>query len=178
VSAIEELWRSSPKLPGIGRKTAQRLTFHLLKATARSRGAVGRRHRRGPWESHGGACVRKPSDEDPCPICRDPRRDAALLCVVEEWATSVRSSAPAATAAAIMSSAAGSRLWMALGGRAALDRVAQRDLTNGSEVREVIVATNARWKGKATATYLQQILKPSRRARHAHRAGTAGGWRP
>jgi len=84
VSAIEELVAELAKLPGIGRKTAQRLTFHLLKQPAETaeRLADAIRRVRGTVMACG-VCGNL-SDEDPCPICRDPRRDAALLCVVEE----------------------------------------------------------------------------------------------
>src|SRR5437762_1280261 len=101
------------------------------------------------------------SDEDPCPICRDPWRDAALLCVVEE----------SGDVNAIERAGRYRGRYHVLGGRISpldgvgpdelhLDRLLAR-LTTGSEVREVIVATNPSMEGEATATYLQQILKPS-----------------
>jgi recombination protein RecR len=72
------------KLPGIGRKTAQRLTFHLLKqppeVAARLAQAI---HRVRDQVTACGVCGNL-SDDDPCALCRDPRRDATLLCVVEE----------------------------------------------------------------------------------------------
>ena len=84
MSSIETLITEFSRLPGIGRKTAQRLTFHLLaqqagqaRALARALDAVAERVR---------ACeiCGNLTEEQPCAICRDPRRDAALLCVVEE----------------------------------------------------------------------------------------------
>ena len=99
------------------------------------------------------------ADEDPCPICRDPRRDATLLCVVEE----------SGDVGAIERAARYRGLYHVLGGRISpldgigpdelhVDRLLAR-LANGSEVREVIVATNPSMEGEATATYLQQVLK-------------------
>src|SRR5437762_4182049 len=84
VSATEELMAERGKRPGIGRKTAQRLTFHLLKQPpeAAERLAEAIRRVRGQVVACG-TCGNL-ADEDPCPICRDPRRDATLLCVVEE----------------------------------------------------------------------------------------------
>src|SRR5881628_1027246 len=84
MSAIEDLVTELAKLPGIGRKTAQRLTFYLLKqpaetATRLSEAIRSVRER----VSACGVCGTL-TDEDPCPICRDPRRDATVLCVVEE----------------------------------------------------------------------------------------------
>ena len=148
------------KLPGIGRKTAQRLTFHLLKQPAETaeRLAAAIRRVRGQVLACG-ACGNL-ADEDPCPICRDPRRDATLLCVVEE----------SGDVGAIERAGRYRGRYHVLGGRLAplegigpdelhVDRLLAR-LANGSEVREVIVATNPSMEGEATATYLQQVLKP------------------
>jgi len=159
VSAIEELVAELAKLPGIGRKTAQRLTFHLLKQPpeAAERLAEAIRRVRGQVVACG-TCGNL-ADEDPCPICRDPRRDATLLCVVEE----------SGDVGAIERAARYRGLYHVLGGRISpldgigpdelhVDRLLAR-LANGSEVREVIVATNPSMEGEATATYLQQVLK-------------------
>ncbi len=161
MSAIEELVAELAKLPGIGRKTAQRLTFYLLKqpAEAAERLAEALRRVRGQVAACG-VCGNL-SEEDPCPICRDPRRDAALLCVVEE----------SADVGAIERAGRYRGRYHVLGGRLSpLDGVGPDQLHlsrlvarvgNGSEVREVIVATNPSMEGEATATYLQQVLKPS-----------------
>ncbi len=159
MSAIEELVAELAKLPGIGRKTAQRLTFHLLKQPpeAAERLAEAIRRVRGQVVACG-TCGNL-ADEDPCPICRDPRRDATLLCVVEE----------SGDVGAIERAARYRGLYHVLGGRISpldgigpdelhVDRLLAR-LANGSEVREVIVATNPSMEGEATATYLQQVLK-------------------
>jgi len=159
VSAIEELVAELAKLPGIGRKTAQRLTFHLLKQPpeAAERLAEAIRRVRGQVVACG-TCGNL-ADEDPCPICRDPRRDATLLCVVEE----------SGDVGAIERAGRYRGLYHVLGGRISpldgigpdelhVDRLLAR-LANGSEVREVIVATNPSMEGEATATYLQQVLK-------------------
>jgi len=159
VSAIEELVAELAKLPGIGRKTAQRLTFHLLKQPpeAAERLAEAIRRVRGQVVACG-TCGNL-ADENPCPICRDPRRDATLLCVVEE----------SGDVGAIERAGRYRGLYHVLGGRISpldgigpdelhVDRLLAR-LANGSEVREVIVATNPSMEGEATATYLQQVLK-------------------
>lgn len=149
------------KLPGIGRKTAQRLTFFLLKQPAETaeRLAEAIRRVRGRVTACG-ACGNL-SEDDPCPICRDPRRDAALLCVVEE----------SADVGAIERAGRYRGLYHVLGGRLSpLEGVGPDQLhlaqlvarvSNGSGVREVIVATNPSMEGEATATYIQQVLKPS-----------------
>jgi recombination protein RecR len=161
VSAIEELVAELAKLPGIGRKTAQRLTFFLLKqpADTAERLAEAIRRVRGRVTACG-ACGNL-AEDDPCPICRDPRRDAALLCVVEE----------SADVGAIERAGRYRGRYHVLGGRLSpleglgpdqlrLEQLVAR-VANGSEVREVIVATNPSMEGEATATYLQQVLRPS-----------------
>jgi len=149
------------KLPGIGRKTAQRLTFHLLKQPEdiahRLADAIrGVRARVVTCATCGNL-----GDEDPCPICRDPRRDAQILCVVEE----------AGDVTAIERAGRYRGRYHVLGGRLSpldgvgpdalnVERLVAR-LQNGAGVKEVIVATNPSMEGEVTATYLQQVLKPT-----------------
>ena len=159
MSAIEELVAEFAKLPGIGRKTAQRLTYFLLKQPreesarlARAVAALGERVR---------ACSRcgDLTEQDPCAICTDPRRDAALVCVVEE----------ASDVAAIERTGEYRGLYHVLGGRLSpLDGVGPdrlnigsllARLADGSAVREVIVATNPSVEGEATAHFLERTLR-------------------
>jgi len=149
------------KLPGIGRKTAQRLTFFLLKQPAETAERLAEAIRRVRGRVTACGSCGNLSEDDPCPICRDPRRDAALLCVVEE----------SADVGAIERAGRYRGLYHVLGGRLSpLEGVGPDQLhlaqlvarvSNGSGVREVIVATNPSMEGEATATYLQQVLKPS-----------------
>jgi recombination protein RecR len=157
VSAIEELITELARLPGIGRKTAQRLTFHLLQQPSEQAGrlasalvAVTERVR---------ACDQcgNLTEEQPCGICRDPRRDPAVVCVVEE-----------ASAVAVVDRSTDFRgRYHVLGGRISpldgigpeslrLDRLVVRVREEG--VREVILATNPSMEGEVTATYIQQLL--------------------
>ncbi len=157
MGAIEELIAELARLPGIGRKTAQRLTFHLLQQPPEQAGrlaaalvAVTERVR--PCRECGDL-----TEEQPCGICRDPRRDAGLLCVVEE-----------ASAVGVVERSAEFRgRYHVLGGRLSpldgigpealrLDRLVQRVQEGG--VREVILATNPSMEGEVTATYIQQLL--------------------
>ena len=157
MSAIEELTGELARLPGIGRKTALRLTYHLLKQPpeqsrrlADSLLALAERVR---------PCVRcfNLTEEELCSICRDPRRDAALICAVEE----------AADIGAIERAGEYRGQYHVLGGRLSpLDGVTPDDLTipqlvqrvAGGEVREVILATNPSLEGEATALYVQRQL--------------------
>lgn len=159
MSAIEELVAELAKLPGIGRKTAQRLTFHLLKQPAETAERWAEAIRRVRRQVVACGTCGNLADVDPCPICTDPRRDATLLCVVEE----------SGDVSAIERAGRFRGRYHVLGGRLSpldgigpdelhVDRLLAR-LANGSEVREVIVATNPSMEGEATATYLQQVLK-------------------
>ena len=157
MSAIEELITELARLPGIGRKTAQRLTFHLLQQPPEVVGrlasalvTVAERVR--PCEECGNL-----TEEQPCGICRDPRRDPAVLCVVED-----------ASAVALVDRATDFRgRYHVLGGRLSpldgvgpealrLDRLVRR--VGQGQVREVILATNPSMEGEVTATYIQQLL--------------------
>jgi recombination protein RecR len=97
------------------------------------------------------------TEQDPCAICTDPRRDQSLLCVVEE----------ASDIAAIERTGEFRGLYHVLGGRLSpLDGVGPEDLTMGllqsrvrdGEVRELIVATNPSMEGEATAIYIHRQL--------------------
>jgi recombination protein RecR len=152
---IEELMR----LPGVGEKTAQRLAFHLLKASkpeadalAHAILAVKERIRRCS-QCHG------ITEENPCLICSDPKRDRTLLSVVEE----------AADIFAFEKLREYHGLYHVLGGALSpLEGVGPEDLTISQlvsrlqvgEIQEVIVATNPNLEGEATAMYLSKVLKP------------------
>jgi recombination protein RecR len=155
VSAIDELVTELSRLPTIGRKSAMRLTYHLLKQSPdqarRLADALGTLHDRVR------ACERcyNLTEAALCAVCADPRRDATIICVVEE----------ASDIGAIERTAEYRGVYHVLGGRLSpLDGVGPDDLTVASlvrrveagEVREVIVATNPRLEGEATALYVQE----------------------
>ena len=160
MSVIDDLATEFSRLPGIGRKTALRLTYHLLKQPpeqsqrlATVLAGLAERVRRCSL------CLNL-TEEDPCMICRDARRDQSSICVVEE----------ASDIGAIERSAEFNGLYHVLGGRLSpLDGVGPEDLSvrelvdrviKGA-VREVIIATNPSLEGEATALYVQRQLKTS-----------------
>ena len=163
MSAIDDLATELSRLPGIGRKTALRLTYHLLrqspdqtKRLAQALLTLGERVR---------TCVRcfNLTEEELCSICRDPRRDATIICVVEQ----------ASDIGAIERAGEYRGVYHVLGGRLSpLDGVGPDDLTvralvdrvDAAEepVREVIIATNPSLEGEATALYVQGQLTPRR----------------
>ena len=149
------------QLPGIGRKTAQRLTFYLLKQPADTAARLAEAIRRVRERVTSCGVCGTLTDVDPCVICTDPRRDATLLCVVEE----------ASDVAAIERAGRFRGRYHVLGGRLSpLEGVGPEALrvdpllarvANGAGVCEVIIATNPSMEGEVTATYLQQALKPT-----------------
>jgi len=161
VSAIDDLVTELAKLPGIGRKTAQRLTFHLLKQPVEAATRLADAIRAVRERVRACSVCGMLTDEDPCAICADPRREASMLCVVEE----------PADVTAIERTGRFRGRYHVLGGRLSplegvgpealrLDRLMER-VANGSGVLEVIIATNPSMEGEVTATYLQQLLKPT-----------------
>lgn len=152
--AIEEL----AKLPGIGRKTAQRLAFFLLKrdkdeieALAHSLIALKEKIK------YCSVCFNI-TENDPCPICTSSTRDKTIICVVEE----------ANDVLAIEKTSEFQGHYHVLGGvLSPLDGIGPDSLTIrelitrlADGVSEVIVATNASAEGEATAVYLSKLIKP------------------
>lgn len=157
MGALEDLIAEFAKLPGIGRKTAQRLTYHLvqqpperLTRLAQAVVAVGERVR--PCAECGNL-----AEAERCEVCCDPRRDPSIICVVEE---------PSAVSVVERANEFHGR-YHVLGGRLdplagvtpeslRLEGLLRRVRAGG--VREVILATNPSMEGEATATYVQQLL--------------------
>jgi recombination protein RecR len=158
VSAIDDLVTELSRLPTIGRKSAMRLTYHLLRQPGdQSRrlaaALVALIEKVKPCTECGNL-----TEASPCALCADPRRDKSVICVVEE----------ASDIPAIERTGEYRGLYHVLGGRLApLDGVGPEDLSVGALVRrvteggvtEVIVATNPKLEGEATALYLQEQLR-------------------
>jgi recombination protein RecR len=157
VSAIDELATELSKLPGIGRKTALRLTYFLLKQRPeQSRRLADALTTLAERVRPCAECFNL-TEEERCAVCRDQRRDRGVICAVEE----------ASDIGAIERTGEYRGLYHVLGGRLSpLDGVMPEDLTidrlvarvRGGEVREVIVATNPSLEGEATALYVQRQL--------------------
>ena len=157
MSAIDDLATELSKLPGIGRKTALRLTYHLLKQSKEQSRRLAESLLR--LSDKVRPCERcfNLTEDALCSICRDPRRDQSMLCVVEE----------PSDIGAIERAGEFRGVYHVLGGRLApLDGVGPEDLSVGAlvsrvsagDVREVIVATNPSLEGEATAVFIQREL--------------------
>ncbi len=155
---LERLIEALRVLPGVGPRSAQRMAYHLLQhdrpGAEQLAGALGAalssvRH-----------CVRCNSftEEELCVLCRSPRRDASLLCIVET----------PADLAVVEQTMSYSGLYFVLMGRLSpLDGIGPRDIgldrllaraTDGV-VQEVILATNFTNEGEATAHYIAEMLR-------------------
>ena len=155
MSAIDGLVQEFSRLPGVGRKTAQRLTYYLLKGSPedarRLSAAIGR------VVDEVKACSEcgNLSSDDPCEFCRNGRRDVSEICVVEE----------ASDISAIEASGRFRGLYHVLGGHLSpLDGVGPEELNMASLMRrlekgvdELIIATNPSVEGEATAAYIHRL---------------------
>jgi len=159
VSAIDDLTSELARLPGIGRKTALRLTYYLLKQPPEQSRRLAAALQTLSEKVRPCARCFNLTEEELCSICRDPRRDPALICVVED----------AADIGAIERAGEFRGQYHVLGGRLSpLDGITPDDLTirqlvdrvEQGEVREVILATNPSLEGEATALYVQRQLAP------------------
>lgn len=157
MGALDDLVSEFARLPGVGRKTAQRLAHHLVQQPAErltrlAQALVDVAERVRPCDRCGNV-----AEAELCVICADPRRDVGLICVVEEPAavTSLERAGEYRGAYHVL----GGRL-DPLGGvgpeSLRLDQLVRRAREDG--VREVILATNPSMEGEVTATYIQQLL--------------------
>lgn len=159
VEPIARLIEELARLPGIGPKTAQRLTFFLLRqpkdAVQRLAEALVHMKEQTMLCS---TCLNL-TDADPCPVCRDGRRDASMICVVEE---------PLDILAVERSREYRGHYHVLHGAISPIEGVGPDDLKipellrrlGDGRVEEVILATNPNVEGEATATYLARLLRP------------------
>jgi recombination protein RecR len=157
---IQRLVAALRRLPGIGEKSATRLAFHMLSAPESQVQELAEAIVRLKQEIVLCAECFDLTDASPCAICRDERRDASQLCVVEE----------PADLAAIEASGGYSGRYHVLGGALSpIDGIGPDELrvadlesrVRRGGVRELILATNPTAEGDATAHYLADRLRGS-----------------
>jgi recombination protein RecR len=156
--AVENLVTQLAKLPGIGRRTAQRLAFHLLSARAEDAVELARAIEEVKTRVRFCRECGNLTEEELCPICADTRRDRSLICVVEQPVDVV----------SLERTHEFRGLYHVLGGALSpLDGVEPADLRidgllariEGGGVDEIVVATNPTMTGEATAAYLADRLR-------------------
>jgi recombination protein RecR len=155
---LEQLIQALRALPGVGPRSAQRMAYHLLQhdrggaeQLARSLSAALEAVRR---------CTKcnNFTEDEICELCRSPRRDASLLCVVET---------PADLAMVEQTLSYSGMYFVLMGRLSPLDGVGPRDIgldrllarASDGEVQEVILATNFTNEGEATAHYIAEMLR-------------------
>jgi recombination protein RecR len=156
---IARLVKELAKLPGIGEKSAQRLAFHILKAGSGYASDLAAAIAGVVRDVRLCSSCQTLTDQDPCAICRDPRRDPRLVCVVE--------GVPDLLAIERTHEFRG-RYHVLHGALSPLDGVGPGDLKirelllrlEQEPADEVVVATNPDVEGEATALYLTKLLKP------------------
>ena len=159
---VQDLIDELGRLPGIGPKSAQRLAFHILAADADDVLRLADTLKLVKDTVKFCEICFNVAEESQCRICRDPRRDQTVICVVEESKDVV----------AIERTREFRGRYHVLGGaispiegigpddlriRELMTRLGQGD---GAEVSEVILATDPNLEGEATATYLTRMLSP------------------
>ena len=157
--AVADLIDELGRLPGIGPKSAQRIAFHILQADQADVRRLGEILLTVKERVRFCTICGHVTEDEECRICRDPRRDAASLCVVEESKDVI----------AIERTAEYRGRYHVLGGAISpIDGVGPDDLrirellqrlADGS-VTEIIIATDPNLEGEATATYLARLLTP------------------
>jgi recombination protein RecR len=157
---IENLAEQLTRLPGIGRKTAQRLAFFILAMPAQEARAIADAII--VVKENARFCSRcfNIAEDELCPICKDPRRDLKQICVVEE---------PSNISVIERSGSFRGLYHVLLGALSPIDGVTPEKLKIGElvnrvrngGVEEIIIATNPNTKGEVTARYLKEVLAPT-----------------
>ncbi len=154
---VERLVDAFRRLPGVGKRSAERLVLHLLSAPADDAYRLSEAIRSARERITTCSICRNLTEEDPCVICGDERRDASLICVVEQ---------PAGAMAIERGGMFRGRYHVLHGVLNPLEGVGPSELCldrlyarlGGNAVEEVIIATNATAEGEATALYLSRQL--------------------
>ena len=159
VSALQELIDQFAKLPGIGRKTAQRLAFHILSLNDEAAQKFADTVVKAKKTIHLCSVCQNMTDKDVCNICANESRDKSTICVVED----------AQDVMAFERTREYTGVYHVLhGALSPLDGIGPDKLKikelmarlANDEVKEVIMATNPTVEGEATASYISRLLKP------------------
>jgi recombination protein RecR len=156
---ITRLIQELTKLPGVGAKSASRLAMHILRSSREDAESLARAILEVREKIRLCSLCFNLTDQDPCRICQDPRRDGEVICVV---------SGPEDLMALERSGSFRGLYHVLHGVLSPLEGVGPKDLRinellsrlQGDRIKEVILATNPSVEGEATAQYLSQIIKP------------------
>ncbi len=173
MSDLDSLIQLLSKLPGLGPRSARRAALHLVKRKESLMQPLADAMRAAAERIRACSVCGNLDTQDPCELCRDPRRDQSVLCVVED----------VADLWAIERTAAFRGRYHVLGGTlSALEGIGPEDLridtliarASAGEVKELILALNATVEGQTTAHYLMDLLGDMKVTRLAHGVPVGG----
>ncbi|MCK5511253.1 MAG: recombination protein RecR [Thermodesulfovibrionia bacterium] len=159
IGIVERLINEIMKLPGIGRKTAQRLSFFIMGMPEEDALSIAKAIIELKEKARFCKLCFNITDEEVCSICSDPSRDRGRICVVEEPSNLI----------VIEKTKTHRGLYhVLLGALSPIDGITPEKLkinelvhrVNKGGITEIILATNPNTKGETTATYISQLLKP------------------
>jgi recombination protein RecR len=157
--AIGRLVQEFSRLPGIGPKSAQRITFHLLRSPEEKARALAEALLSLKQRVNLCSVCCNVAESDPCPICRNSQRDTTLVCIVEQPQDIL----------ALEHTGAYKGLYHVLHGAISptegigADNIRIKELLarlQNNTVKEVILATNTNLEGEQTAMYLSRVISP------------------
>lgn len=156
--SIERLIESFERLPSIGHKTAARLAFHMLDASEEETNAFIQSIQNAKQNLKYCSKCYNISDTDPCNICSNPKRDENVICVVEDVRDII----------AIERTHEYKGVYHVLHGSISpMNGIGPNDIKIkellariNDDTKEIIIATNPRVEGEATAMYISKLLKP------------------
>jgi recombination protein RecR len=159
IESIEKLIEALVKLPGVGRRSAERMVAYILNAKVEEVKGLSDALINAKENVRSCKICHNLSDQEVCPICRDLRRNKELVCVVEK---------PSDVASIEKSGGFEGVYHVLLGAIAPLDGKGPDDLTiapllnriRNESIKEIILATDSDTEGETTAIYLTKLLKP------------------
>ena len=159
IESIERLTVQLGRLPGIGRKTAARLAYHILGVPPEQAQELAQAITDARQKVHNCPICGTYTDGEHCEICADPRRRADVICVVSD---------PKDVIAMEKTREFNGRYHVLFGALSPMEGIGPKDIKinellercKTGEVKEVILATNPDVEGEATASYIARLLKP------------------
>ena len=159
IESIEKLTTQLSRLPGIGRKTAQRLAYYLLGVPREQAQELAQAILQAREQVHCCPLCGTYTDKEKCELCTDPGRSDEVICVVAE---------PRDVIAMEKTREFRGRYHVLFGVLSPMDGIGPGDIRinellekcKGGKVKEVILATNPDVEGEATASYIARLLKP------------------
>lgn len=156
---LQKLIEQFERMPGIGRKTAQRIAFYILGLPKSESSLIADAITDACDKIHKCALCSNLTEDELCPICKNDKRDHSVICIVEDSQSLI----------AIEKTNEFSGVYHVLHGAISpLDGIGPEQLTikellarlNTDDIKEIIIATDSDIEGEATAMYLSKLIKP------------------